>query len=182
MKKSLIALSVIFGSAVAGGLASEANTLNNLVWSAPEQGDIDFWENHPDIADLVMELDREEDLLHREEFSRKLNVIFKKGTAEPELVCIHTGHEIAGIFNFSFDSRQAEKYMKATPAFNDFFRESYAGYAGKTEYNNRVSTYAQEPCGDEVVRQYAFEVSRVVNAMKQRLGQSEVSPAAPSAP
>jgi len=168
MSKTAIALGLVFAT-VAGAAGYEAYKLNDLVWSAPEVGDVKLW-RRGDIADVTLTLERKESLWQREEFTTKLNVMFAENSAEPTQVCVDTGYEVAGIFQMNPQSELLQKYIAQNPVFREFITEEANRYNGKTEFNNYVTFATHNLCHQLAGDLYPAELNSAIEARKNYLG------------
>lgn len=168
MKKAGIALASIFAAAAGTG-SYEAYKLNNLVWSAPEAGDVEFWKRGG-IADVTLTLERRESFIHREDYVTKLNIMFADRSADLEQVCVTSEYELSGIFKVNPESDLLRRYIEQNPVFTDFIQENVDSYKGKVEINNTVSFSTYNDCSDSVRERYAEELAKAVTAQKSKLG------------
>ena len=163
-------LGAVFLAAVAA-TGYEAYKLNELVWSAPEIGDVTLSRGGKE-GTYTIDLERNESLISREDFAKELNIYFhdKESPETPTQICLRTSYELAGIFTPDPESELLQKYIEDNPTFKDFTLENID--PEELEINNRISFYTHKPysCSDEAIDPYKKELQAVVDARRRQLG------------
>lgn len=149
----------------------EAYKLNELVWSAPEIGDVTLSRGGKE-GTYTIDLERNESLISREDFAKELSIYFddKESPETPTQVCLRTSYELAGIFTPDPESELLQKYVEANPVHKDFILENID--PERVVVNNKLSSVSVPSygCSEKTTSPYKSQLQAVVDARRQQLG------------